>query len=198
MCTQKKQLRSIKSRESLLKAAHTLFIEKGFYNTNTKEIAKLANVSVGNFYNYFQDKKAIYFELLKQYIEGNFLAFNNISQPFLTEADLYAALHAYVHAQMERASAQGNFFSDCAMIAKDYPDLAEFITQQNIRFRTLLEDFLKSQPNIIPKAPYPIMARLLFTMLDSLTMDIISIDDASIRNQYIEALVTLMYDYLFK
>ena len=35
-------------------------IEKGYYYTNTKEIVKRAGISIGNFYNYFKDKKRLY------------------------------------------------------------------------------------------------------------------------------------------
>ena len=52
------QKRSEETRKRIIAAAERLFSEKGYYNTNSKEIAKAANVSIGSFYSYFKDKKA--------------------------------------------------------------------------------------------------------------------------------------------
>ncbi len=54
-----------------MKAAIQLFARKGIYNTNSKEIAALAGVSIGSFYSYFSDKKSLLIEVLKQYLEDH-------------------------------------------------------------------------------------------------------------------------------
>ncbi len=54
-----RQDRSIEKKNRIVKAAKELFAEKGFDNTDTKEISKRAGVSIGTFYAYFEDKKAI-------------------------------------------------------------------------------------------------------------------------------------------
>lgn len=56
------QTRSIEKRNKIIEAGLQLFTEKGYYNTNTAEIAKQAGVSTGILYRYFADKKAIYLE----------------------------------------------------------------------------------------------------------------------------------------
>lgn len=57
-----KQQRSIEKRDKILKAGFDLLCEKGYYNTNTAEIAKSAGVSTGIVYRYFPDKKSIFLE----------------------------------------------------------------------------------------------------------------------------------------
>ncbi|MFD1909576.1 TetR/AcrR family transcriptional regulator [Paenibacillus rhizoplanae] len=47
------QERSIRTKEAIIRAAMQLFSDKGFYQTNTKEIAAAAGVSTGSFYSYF-------------------------------------------------------------------------------------------------------------------------------------------------
>jgi AcrR family transcriptional regulator len=61
------QKRSENTRKRIIAAAEILFSEKGYYNTNSKEIAKAADVSIGSFYCYFKDKKALFIENLIQY-----------------------------------------------------------------------------------------------------------------------------------
>lgn len=51
-----------------MSAAMDEFGAKGFHGTNAKGIAKGAGVSVGTFYAYFTDKKAILFEIINQHM----------------------------------------------------------------------------------------------------------------------------------
>jgi AcrR family transcriptional regulator len=68
------QQRSIEKRKRIVEAGFQLFCEKGYHNTNTAEIAKLAGVSTGIVYNYFKDKKDIFIEVIDLYE-------NNITTP---------------------------------------------------------------------------------------------------------------------
>ncbi len=70
------QKRSIEKRNRIIKKGFELMCEKGFYNTNTTEIAKYAKVSTGIVYQYFNDKKEIFLEGVKNYA-------NNIMYPML-------------------------------------------------------------------------------------------------------------------
>jgi AcrR family transcriptional regulator len=54
-----RQQRARAKREALLRAAATLFAERGYDATATPEIAAAAGVSVGTLYSYFLDKRQI-------------------------------------------------------------------------------------------------------------------------------------------
>ena len=59
-----KQQRSIEKKQRIKDAAIRLMSEKGYHHTSSNEIAKEADVSIGTFYSYFGDKKALYEELV--------------------------------------------------------------------------------------------------------------------------------------
>ena len=61
------QKRSIENRNRIVEKGFELMCEKGFHNTNTSEIAKYADVSTGIVYQYFNDKKEIFLEGVKNY-----------------------------------------------------------------------------------------------------------------------------------
>lgn len=63
-----KQKRSKEKKRRIIEASYKLFREKGYYKTNTMEIAEEAGVSTGIVYSYFQDKKDILFEVIRLYI----------------------------------------------------------------------------------------------------------------------------------
>ena len=73
------QKRSIEKKEKIIRAGFELICEKGYYNTNTAEIAKAAEVSTGIVYQYFKDKHDILIEGIKLYA-------NSIFYPMLSEA----------------------------------------------------------------------------------------------------------------
>ena len=61
------QKRSIEKKEKIIQAGFELICQKGYYNTNTAEIAKAAGVSTGIVYSYFKDKHDILIEGIKIY-----------------------------------------------------------------------------------------------------------------------------------
>ena len=82
------QKRSIETKEKILKAGFELICEKGYYNTNTAEIAKAANVSTGIIYQYFKDKHDILIESLQTYGSSVFYPMIKISEKDFAENDL--------------------------------------------------------------------------------------------------------------
>lgn len=73
------QKRSIEKKEKIIESGFELICEKGYYNTNTAEIAKNAGVSTGIVYQYFKDKHDILIEALKKYADNIFYPMLNIS-----------------------------------------------------------------------------------------------------------------------
>ena len=61
------QRRSVETKERILKSAEELFSSRGYYITNSKEIAERAGAAVGSFYAYFKDKKAVLMQLLEEH-----------------------------------------------------------------------------------------------------------------------------------
>ena len=66
------QKRSIEKKEKIIKSGFELICEKGYYNTNTAEIAKNAGVSTGIVYQYFKDKHDIFIAGLEKYADDIF------------------------------------------------------------------------------------------------------------------------------
>lgn len=50
-------------KDMIFRAAHELFAQKGYKETNIPEITNLAGVGVGTFYNYYASKDVIFFEV---------------------------------------------------------------------------------------------------------------------------------------
>jgi TetR/AcrR family transcriptional regulator, biofilm operon repressor len=59
------QKRALEKIDRIVAAAFKLFNEKGYYNTTTADIANEANVATGSVYAYFEDKKDIYIQIIR-------------------------------------------------------------------------------------------------------------------------------------
>ena len=61
---------AIERRKELIEtAARELFIKQGFHATSMRDIAKDAGVSLGNLYNYYETKDAIFESIVEKYLE---------------------------------------------------------------------------------------------------------------------------------
>ncbi len=194
------QKRSIESREKLLKAAYELFSEKGYYYTNTKEIVKRAGISIGNFYNYFKDKGDIYNELAREYIEGSEKAIAGLLEQLkgLDKEEGRAFLTEFMHRQLQRATASGNFFDDSTIIAKESTDLIDIIREGEARVTNVFEEFLKGQFTKKPEISYAVMARMLYVTTNEVMNDMINIEDEEYRREYIQTLVDFIMNYAYE
>ncbi len=56
----------------IMDAARELFAKKGLAGTSSNEIAREAGVSIGTFYSYFENKRALFLEILKDHL-GTFV-----------------------------------------------------------------------------------------------------------------------------
>lgn len=63
------QKRSIEKKEKIIEAAYGIFMENGYFETNTADIAKKAGFSTGSVYAYFNDKKDILLTCLYRFGE---------------------------------------------------------------------------------------------------------------------------------
>ncbi len=63
------QERARVTRETLIRAASSMFWTKGYHDTQTPEIAAAAGVSVGTFYRYFRDKRDVLLEIARREID---------------------------------------------------------------------------------------------------------------------------------
>lgn len=118
-----------KRKRSIESSARKLFIRQGFHATSMRDIAKAAKVSLGNLYNYFATKEAIFESIIEEYqtiIDTNLKdIFANIERP-LDAADLK---------QMAKMVGElVNSYSDYWLLM--YIDVLEF---QNKHFRSMFD-----------------------------------------------------------
>lgn len=139
------QKRSIEKRDRIIKLGFELMCNNGYFNTNTNDIAKYADVSTGIIYQYFNDKKEIFIEGFKEYsnsimfpildiIKNNKINFDNVEELLDTMLNLFIKKHTLSKKAHEEMIALTHMDSDIADIYHD----------NEIQVTNMIVDVLKS------------------------------------------------------
>lgn len=124
------QKRSIEKRNTIIEKGFELMCEKGYHKTNTLEIAEYANVSTGIIYQYFNDKKEIFIEGVKNYsdsimfplleiIDNNNIKIDNLEKMINELIDKFISVHTISKKAHEEMMAMSHLDKDVAKIFHD-------------------------------------------------------------------------------
>jgi AcrR family transcriptional regulator len=123
-----KQERSRETKRSIINAGLKLFSEKGFYKTNSKEIVREAGVSIGSFYIYFTDKKALFREVLVDYHRKIKNVVETIEiQNFAQTGNVKAFLQYLINTLIEAHNIYPQFHREVTVMAQSDPDIAKIV-----------------------------------------------------------------------
>ncbi|MBR3897673.1 MAG: TetR/AcrR family transcriptional regulator [Bacilli bacterium] len=165
-----KQKRAIEKKTRIIDAGFELICENGYYNTNTAEIAKKANVSTGIIYQYFKDKHDIFIEAINKYGDDIFFPMIDESTEFDIdnfESTIRSMIEKYVHEHKVSRIAHEEIM---AMVHSD-SEVADYYYKREIeltqKIKELLIDNNFKDDNLYEKV------HVMIGMIDNLCHEII-------------------------
>lgn len=127
------QKRSIEKKEKIIKAGFELICEKGYYNTNTAEIAKVAGVSTGIVYQYFKDKHDILVEGIKRYASEIFYPMLNVTSNIkIDKNNLDTILRNMINTFIENHKLSQIAHEEIMAMTHSDKEIAEFFQQNEM------------------------------------------------------------------
>lgn len=127
------QKRSIEKKEKIIKAGFELICKKGYYNTNTAEIAKAAGVSTGIVYQYFKDKHDILVEGIKKYASDIFYPMLNITSNIkIDKNNLDKILRNMINAFIENHKLSQVAHEEIMSMTHSDKEIAEFFQENEM------------------------------------------------------------------
>ena len=127
------QKRSIEKKEKIIKAGFELICEKGYYNTNTAEIAKAAGVSTGIVYQYFKDKHDILVEGIKRYASDIFYPMLNVTSNIkIDKNNLDSVLRNMINAFVENHKLSQIAHEEIMAMTHSDKEIAEFFQENEM------------------------------------------------------------------
>lgn len=189
------QKRSIEKKTKIIIAGLDLFCEKGFYNTNTVEIAKAAGVSTGTVYSYFKDKKDIYiasFEyFLDSYLRPLLDELKNLPKPVDTQVLIDKCIDLFINLYVNSKQT----VNELGLIQESSPDIMQhFAAYEDMILSTLVTAY--DNPNVTKKNLSEKMY-LLYTLADILGQEHAFRYHGNIDLEVLRKQITAMITYLF-
>lgn len=130
------QQRSIDKKNRILKAGYDLICRKGYYNTNTAEIAKEAGVSTGILYRYFKDKRDIFVQALEDCFSSfSTSAFEKLDK--FDKSDMRSIVNFFVDYTLEYHKMDQKAYKELVALSNtdiEIQNLLEVATSKNIDF----------------------------------------------------------------
>jgi len=165
-------------RAALVSAAERVFAEKGYHAATVDDITRAASVAKGTFYLHFDEKRAIYHEVIRGFLGlvqdiGRSLA-AAAGKDFIAQAEVAAAelMRVFVEnrelARIAYRESLGSGERDeelAAMMRGFYRDLAELMAA-NVRRGMELGLFRAVDPMLVAYAQVGMVERVLLQLLD--------------------------------
>ncbi|MCA1326338.1 TetR/AcrR family transcriptional regulator [Herbaspirillum sp. alder98] len=144
------------TRERLLDAAHSVFMQKGLALTSVEDISGAAGYSRGAFYSNFEDKTELFFELLRREDESIDQDFHRmLSGPVADPAALQEEVASY-YASLFRADKCSLLWMEARIVAlRDEKFRAEFNGFLEERYQQIAEfvEIYSRLTGTVPAAP---------------------------------------------
>ena len=138
------QKRSIEKKEKIIKYGFDLICEKGYYNTNTAEIAKSAGVSTGIVYSYFNDKHDILLEGLKRYANNIFYpSIDFINDISINEKNLEKIVRKVISQFVKNHKLSQSAHEEITAMTHSDKDVAKFFHENEIEMTNVVVNLLK-------------------------------------------------------
>lgn len=189
------QKRSIEKKTKIIKAGLDLFCKKGFYNTNTVEIAKTAGVSTGTVYSYFKNKEDIYvasFEyFLDSYLRPLLNELETLPRPIDTQALIDKCIDLFINLYVNSKQT----VNELGLMQQSNPEIMQhFAAYEDMILSALVKTF--DNPNFTKKYLSEKMY-LLYTMADILGQEHAFHYHKNIDLKVLRQQITAMITYLF-
>lgn len=136
------QKRSIEKKEKIIESGFELICEKGYYNTNTAEIAKNAGVSTGIVYQYFKDKHDIFIEALKKYADNIFYPMLNIPAKEFNKNNLDEIIRKMINSFIQNHKLSQSAHEEIMAMAHSDREVAFYFHKREMEMTVRIYDLL--------------------------------------------------------
>ena len=165
------QKRSIEKKEKIIKSGFELICEKGYYNTNTAEIAKKAGVSTGIVYQYFKDKHDIFISGLEKYGDTIFYPIPDINENDFKEKSFSEILRNIIQTFISDHKLSESAHEEITSMVHSDKDVAYYFYKREMELTIKLFNILKENgfktDNLLEKV------HIIIGMIDNLCHEVV-------------------------
>ncbi len=189
-----KQQRSRERKIRVMEAALELFAQKGMNGTSSNEIAEKAGVSIGTFYSYFENKKTLFLEILKNHLE------NFITGIYSLQHDETITLRDNIKSHIQKAftvfDLHPSFHKEALVMKFTDPDvrrLFEDVEKKQLVLITTLLGFYRTsnEPRDLEA-----VAKVIHSAVENVAHYVKFLETQISKNRLIDELTDMIYHYV--
>lgn len=187
--------RKAETKKKLVDSAMTLFSAKGYYQTNSKEIAENAGLAVGSFYRHFTDKRDILKFILSSYINDAF-SDDESSEIKLNESNRKDVFKKLLRRGFELHRFTPGFYQQVTLVSMTDEEIGSvFQEYRNAMLARIKELIMASTPNLSQES-CDITCTILYAAIEG-TIHAVKFSPTSLdETLYIDQLSDLFDAYL--
>ncbi len=190
------QKRSIEKKEKIIKTGFKVICQKGYYNTNTAEIAKEAGVSTGIIYQYFNDKRDIFMQGIEQYAKNLMFPLINISEKDLSIDTLEESFSEIIHASAKKHILSKKAHEEIISLQHSDKEVEKIFENYELEASNNL---MKALANIgISKKHLSEKSHLIVSMIDNLSHELVYHKHKDMDYDFMEEMVVKTIIFILK
>ena len=166
-----KQKRSIEKYEKIIDAGWKLISKNGYYNTNTVEIAKAADVSTGIVYQYFKDKHDILLAGIDKYGDEIFFPMMKLGDVSFDSKDFSEVFRIMINKYIYDHKISKNAHEEIMSMVHSDKDIAKYYYDREINLTNRIYDMLVG--NGISSFNLKEKVHIIIGMIDNLCHEVV-------------------------
>lgn len=195
------QRRSQKTKELIIENGKELFYKKGFNGTSSNEIAKKAGLSIGSFYSYFKDKKALFIEILIRHKNETIqTVIEEFTQNSITKNKGRKLINEFIKNIVAAHDFSAEFHREAAVLRYSDSEIERIYKDEELHALHEVENFLKAIHEQLRVTDTATAARVILTIIEDFAHWIKFSKDISEHDEemYINEVTDMIARYLFK
>ncbi len=165
------QKRAIEKKEKILEYGFKLMCAQGYHNTDCIQIAKAADVSTGTVYQYFKDKKDIFYQGLSLYAKDMMFPIININIKKIPKENLKEKIKSLINIVIKNHNISYDAHKEITAMSCTDPAISKILEKYELEATETLVKLLEinaiSNSNIYEKA------HLIHSWIDNLCHEVV-------------------------
>jgi len=192
------QKRGMATKAQIMEAGESLFSGKGYYKTNSKEIAEAADVSIGSFYAYFEDKKVLFLEILKNHFKkmSAQLPILNAKKTII-EGNERAFISTIINTVIKMHTISPGFHRQISILMNEDPDIKQYVLKEEKKIQQNTLNLLHLHRELIRVDDIETAAIIISRSIEDIVHIIIFAEESFDKTRLITELVDMISRYLF-
>lgn len=140
---------SIEKKNKIIELGFKLMCENGYYNVNCADIAKYASVSTGIIYQYFNDKKDIFIEGVKNYYDSIMYPMYDVLSTNINKNDLSKTINDLIDVFIKTHNISKSSHENLMAMSYTMEEVKEIFNDNEMILTNKISEILKKEGFII-------------------------------------------------